>query len=120
VYPNVSSSAIVGELEPDSAVQKSLSLVTMKDSPIRCIRSTAESRGPIINMAQDASLRCGGCFAESQVNPDTQHREDGFGLPGVVDQSTLLVNTLDRFVKPMYKSAVKEEKRQGECWWMLM
>ncbi|KAK3160878.1 hypothetical protein QOZ80_1BG0066620 [Eleusine coracana subsp. coracana] len=115
---------IVDKLEPTSTVQNSPNVETMKDAPIRCILSMAESRGPTIVIAQDASVRGGRSFSESPVDEiiykiDTQDREDGFSLTGEVDQSNLLVNTLDKFVKPMYKFAV-EEKKEGECWWMLM
>ncbi|KAK3164435.1 hypothetical protein QOZ80_1AG0018280 [Eleusine coracana subsp. coracana] len=110
-----------------STVQNSPNVETMKDAPIRCILSMAESRGPTIVIAQDASVRGGRSFSESpvdeiiyKIDTHTQDREDGFSLTGEVDQSNLLVNTLDRFVKPMYKFAVKEEKKEGECWWMLM
>ncbi|TKW14566.1 hypothetical protein SEVIR_5G176900v4 [Setaria viridis] len=47
-------------------------------------------------------------------------KEDCFTLTSEADQSDLLVNTLDRFSKPMYEFTVKGEKKDGECWWMLM
>jgi hypothetical protein len=39
---------------------------------------------------------------------------------GEADLSSLLVNTLDRFAKPMYEFTYKEEKKGSECWWMLL
>ena len=47
-------------------------------------------------------------------------KEDAFTTTCEVDQSNLLVNILSRFAKPMHKFNVKEEKKEGECWWMLM
>ncbi|CAO2162522.1 unnamed protein product [Urochloa humidicola] len=47
-------------------------------------------------------------------------KKDCFALTAKVDQSDLLVNTLDRFSKPMYEFTDKGEKKKSECWWMLM
>jgi hypothetical protein len=46
-------------------------------------------------------------------------KEDDFTFTGDADLSNLLVNTLDRFGKPMYVSTDKE-KKGSECWWMLL
>lgn len=47
-------------------------------------------------------------------------KEDGFTFTGEADVSNLLVNTLDRFAKPMCESTDREEKKGNECWWMLL
>ncbi|TVU20718.1 hypothetical protein EJB05_30312 [Eragrostis curvula] len=105
---------VVKNQEPTSTVQNSPSLATM-----------AETGVPVI--AQDVSVKGSGSSAESyademtvKINPPPENKEHGFSLTGEPDQSYLLVNTLDRFVKPMCKFPVKEETKQGECWWMLM
>ncbi|XP_062199143.1 uncharacterized protein LOC133901701 [Phragmites australis] len=129
---------IVEEQKLVSTVHKSASLSTMEDLPILSVSSKVEAPEPVIEMEQHASVGDAEAFAEwsparemtDKINPVIEDKavvademavkEDGFTLTDEADQSNLLVNTLDRFVKPVCEFAVKEEKKEGECWWMLM
>ncbi|OEL18179.1 hypothetical protein BAE44_0020802 [Dichanthelium oligosanthes] len=86
-------------------VHKSASMVKVEDPPTVSILSKVETADVPDKTAA--------------ANEETI-KEDGFSGTGEVDQSNLLVNTLDRFAKPVHEFTVKGEKKEGECWWMLM
>ncbi|KAG2588893.1 uncharacterized protein LOC120673344 isoform X2 [Panicum virgatum] len=94
---------IVEELEQRSTVHKSASMVKVEDPPNLSILPKVEATD----------------IPDKTVRAETI-KEDASTVTCEVDQSNLLVNTLSRFAKPMHKFTVKAEKKEGECWWMLM
>ncbi|PUZ56570.1 hypothetical protein GQ55_5G331600 [Panicum hallii var. hallii] len=96
---------IAEEQEQRSTVHKSASMVKLEDPPTLSISPKVEA---------------------TDIPDETAHadeetiKEDAFTVTCEVDQSNLLVNTLSRFAKPVHKFTVKSEKKEGECWWMLM
>ncbi|KAL6626163.1 hypothetical protein ACP70R_029889 [Stipagrostis hirtigluma subsp. patula] len=138
----------VEDQEPISTVCKSAALVIMQNSPILSVLPKPEATEPVIKIVQDSELEVkktlswkiaqdGEGSAEwspssditdefSSVTKDKAAavdeetvKEDDFAPNVAAYQSNLLVNNLDKFAKPMYKFTVKE-KKEGECWWMLM
>ncbi|OQU90699.1 uncharacterized protein LOC8079703 isoform X2 [Sorghum bicolor] len=93
------------EREQISNVRPFASLPKLVDSPILGVVSKPN--------AADASDKVA-------VADEEAIKEDDFTFTGEADLSKLLVNTLDRFAKPMYVSTDKEEKKGSECWWMLL
>ncbi|XP_066365094.1 methyl-CpG-binding domain-containing protein 10-like isoform X2 [Miscanthus floridulus] len=92
-----------------------------------------EKREQISNVCQFASLpkledspgvvskpNAADASDKAAVADEEAIKEDDFTFTGEADLSNLLVNTLDRFAKPMYVSTDKEEKKGSECWWMLL
>ncbi|CAO2184525.1 unnamed protein product [Urochloa humidicola] len=100
-----SKEVIVEEEEQSITSHKSASSVKMQNPPTVSVLSKPE--------ATDITDK-------SVAAVDETVKKDPFTLTAKVDQSDLLVNTLDRFSKPVYEFTVKEEKKQSECWWMLM
>ncbi|CAO2202788.1 unnamed protein product [Urochloa humidicola] len=100
-----SQEVIVEEEEQSITSHKSASSVKMQNPPTVSVLSKPEATD-----IPDKSVAA----VEETV------KKDPFTLTAKVDQSDLLVNTLDRFSKPVYEFTVKEEKKQSECWWMLM
>ncbi|CAL4976214.1 unnamed protein product [Urochloa decumbens] len=96
---------IVEEEEQSITTHKSASSVKMVNPPTVSILSKPE--------ATDISDKAVAAVEETV-------KKDCFTLTTKADQSDLLVNTLDRFSKPMYKFTDKGEKKESECWWMLM
>ncbi|XP_066334609.1 methyl-CpG-binding domain-containing protein 10-like isoform X2 [Miscanthus floridulus] len=93
------------EREQISNVRQFASLPKLEDSPILGVVSKPS--------AADASDK-------AAVADEEAIKEDDFTFTGEADLSNLLVNTLDRFAKPMYVSTDKEEKKGSDCWWMLL
>ncbi|XP_008671669.1 uncharacterized protein [Zea mays] len=93
------------EREQINNVRQFASLPKLEDSPILGIVSKPNTA--------DASDKAPVAHQEAS-------KEDRFTFTGEADVSNLLVNTLDRFAKPVYESRVKEEKKCSECWWMLL
>ncbi|CAD6207429.1 unnamed protein product [Miscanthus lutarioriparius] len=91
--------------EQISNVRQFASLPKLEDSRILGVESKPN--------AADASDK-------AAVADEEAIKEDDFTFTGEADLSNLLVNTLDRFAKPMYVSTDKEEKKGSECWWMLL
>ena len=100
---HASLSVIAEEPEQRSTVHKSACMVKVEDPPILCILPKVEATD----------------IPDKIVCAETI-KEDASTVTCEVDQSNLLVNTLSRFAKPMHKFTVKAEKKEGECWWMLM
>lgn len=99
-------SGIVEEQEQTSTIHKSASSVKMEDPPTVRVLSKPEA----IDVPDKAAT------VDEKII-----KKDCFTLTAQVDQSDLLINTLDKFSKPMYKFTYKEEeKKEGECWWMLV
>lgn len=93
------------EREQINNVRQFASLPKLEDSPILGIVSKPNTA--------DASDKAPVAHQEAS-------KEDRFTFTGEADVSNLLVNTLDRFAKPVYESRVKEKKKCSECWWMLL
>nr|CAB3488382.1 unnamed protein product [Digitaria exilis] len=91
---------IVEEQDQSSSIHKSASSVKMEDPP------TVSNLSCVNYMATAAD--------EETV------KKDCFTLNSGAGQLDFLVNTLNRFSKPMHEFTIKEEKKEGECWWMLV
>jgi len=100
---HASLSVIAEEPEQRSTIHKSASMVKVEDPPNLSILPKVEATD-----------------IPDKTVPAETIKEDAFTTTCEVDQSNLLVNILSRFAKPMHKFNVKEEKKEGECWWMLM
>ncbi|CAL4949992.1 unnamed protein product [Urochloa decumbens] len=96
---------IVEEEEQCITIHKSASSVKMENPPNVSVLSKPEATDISDNVV---------AAVEETV------KKDCFTLTAKADQSDLLVNTLDRFSKPMYEFTDKGEKKESECWWMLM
>ncbi|KAL6615287.1 hypothetical protein ACP70R_037557 [Stipagrostis hirtigluma subsp. patula] len=134
--------------EPISTAPKSAALVIMQNSPILSVLPKPVATEPVIKIAQDSELEMKKTLSwkiaqDGERSPEWSPssditdefssatkataaaideetvKEDDFAPNVAAYQSNLLVNTLDKFAKPMYKFTVKE-KKEGECWWMLM